>query len=148
MAIVNKQQLENAALDVVSIEEFANGSETLNGTGVVTSRLGQTYRTLTKIIADAEAAIAQIDAQAQNSANAAAESEGNAEQSYQNVLAIYGDTSAVVAAVDTATSAAQTATEQAGIATAANQAIDATVLTLATNLILTQTIIVQHHAFT
>jgi len=49
MAIVSKTQLENAAEDVTSLEEFVNGPADLNGTGVVTSRLGATYKTIKKL---------------------------------------------------------------------------------------------------
>jgi len=52
MAVITKQELEDAAVDAQTIEDVANGSETFGGTGVVTSRLGQPVKTLAKVISD------------------------------------------------------------------------------------------------
>ena len=58
MAVITKTQLENAAIDVVAIEEFANGAEDLGGDGLVHPRLGGNIKTLAKIQSDAETDIA------------------------------------------------------------------------------------------
>ena len=128
MTIVSKQQLENAALDAVSIEEFANGAVDLGGTGIVTSRLGQTYKTLAKIVEDGEAAIAQVDSQAQASADAAALSAADAQQraNAAEVNRLVTDDNVDLTNADAVATAADrvqtgldvtTSTEQAGIAT-------------------------------
>jgi len=49
MAIVTQTQLENAAADVETLEDVVNGAANINGTGEVTTRLGQTLKTLAKI---------------------------------------------------------------------------------------------------
>ncbi len=49
MAVVTREELENAALDVATISEVANGTDT---PGTVTSRLGTPLQTLAKLISD------------------------------------------------------------------------------------------------
>ena len=107
MAIVTKTQLENAALDVVSIEQFVNGAADLGGTGIVTSRLGETYPTLAKLVDDAEAWIALIEAETAGDAVATA---ADRVQTGNDVLATAADR------VQTGLDRAE-ATAQAGVAT-------------------------------
>ena len=77
MTTINKTDLENASLDVKSIDQFVNGDADLNGTGIVTSRLGTTYRTIKKITADIE----DVETDAALSAISAASSAGQADDS-------------------------------------------------------------------
>lgn len=55
MAVITKQELEDAATDALSLEQVVNGSATLNGTGVVTTRTGTQVKTLAKVVGDAQA---------------------------------------------------------------------------------------------
>lgn len=52
MPVITKQELEDAATDAFSLERIVNGSETENGTGLVTTRLGQQVKTAKKVIAE------------------------------------------------------------------------------------------------
>lgn len=52
MGVITRQQLENASLDAATLESVINGSASLNGTGLVTSRLGTSLKTLAKIVAE------------------------------------------------------------------------------------------------
>lgn len=52
MGLITKQELIDAQLDAQSLEDIVNGSATINGTGIVTTRLGQTAKTLKKITED------------------------------------------------------------------------------------------------
>ena len=49
MAAITKQELEDAAADVKTIEDVVNGAVDINGTGEVVSRLGRVIRTLAKV---------------------------------------------------------------------------------------------------
>jgi len=67
MAVITKQELEDAAADAFALERIVNGSATENGTGLVTTRLGQQVKTAAKIaseLANADiggSAVAQIN---------------------------------------------------------------------------------------
>lgn len=74
MAVVTKQQLENAAVDAQTLETVVNGEP---GDSPVTTRLGQELKTLSKIQAD----MIVITNEAEASAAAAAISETNAANS-------------------------------------------------------------------
>lgn len=50
MPVITKQELEDAAADALSFEKVVNGTPTEGGTGVVTTRLGQQIKTLSKSI--------------------------------------------------------------------------------------------------
>ncbi len=52
MAVITKQELEDAAADAFALERIVNGSATENGTGLVTTRLGQQVKTAAKIAAE------------------------------------------------------------------------------------------------
>lgn len=52
MAVITKQELEDAAADALSFEKVVNGTPTEGGTGVITTRLGQQVKTLSKAIAE------------------------------------------------------------------------------------------------
>jgi len=52
MAVITQQELEDAATDAKSLEDVVNGSDTFDGTGIVTTRLGQSVKTLSKVITD------------------------------------------------------------------------------------------------
>lgn len=52
MAVVTKQELEDASVDAQTLEDVINGAADLNGNGTVTSRLGQTLKTVAKSIQD------------------------------------------------------------------------------------------------
>jgi len=52
MAVVTKQELEDASVDAQTLEDVINGAADLNGDGTVTSRLGQTLKTVAKSIQD------------------------------------------------------------------------------------------------
>lgn len=52
MAVITKQELEDAAVDAQTIEDVVNGSETFGDNGVVVSRLGQQIRTLKRAVTD------------------------------------------------------------------------------------------------
>ncbi len=52
MAVITKQELEDAAADAFALERIVNGSATENGTGVVTTRLGQQVKTAAKIASE------------------------------------------------------------------------------------------------
>jgi|GEM_PF-6189963 len=53
MPAISTQDLSNAKIDVDHISDVINGSETLNGTGIVTTRLGQQAKTFKKLQYDA-----------------------------------------------------------------------------------------------
>lgn len=53
MAVINYQDLIDAAADAQSLEDVVNGAANINGTGIVTTRLGQQLKTLAKIQSDA-----------------------------------------------------------------------------------------------
>ncbi|RTL04410.1 hypothetical protein EKK58_10580 [Candidatus Dependentiae bacterium] len=50
---ITAQDLIDAALDAQSLEDIVNGADNINGTGVVTTRLGQQINTVAKIISQA-----------------------------------------------------------------------------------------------
>jgi len=52
MAVITKQELEDASVDAYSLERIVNGSATENGTGLVTTRLGQQVKTVAKIASE------------------------------------------------------------------------------------------------
>jgi hypothetical protein len=52
MPVVTETELSNAQLDTVTLKDVINGSETVNGTGIITSRLGTAIKTLKKVIED------------------------------------------------------------------------------------------------
>jgi hypothetical protein len=52
MAVVTKQELEDASVDAQTLEDVINGAPDLNGNGTVTSRLGQVVKTVSKSIQD------------------------------------------------------------------------------------------------
>lgn len=52
MPPISKTQLERAGLDAESLADVINGAATINGTGIVTTRLGRNIKTLSKVIAD------------------------------------------------------------------------------------------------
>lgn len=52
MAVVTKQELEDASVDAQTLEDVINGAPDINGTGLVTSRLGQVIKTVSKSIQD------------------------------------------------------------------------------------------------
>ena len=52
MAVVTKQELEDASVDAQTLEDVTNGAADLNGNGTVTSRLGQVIKTVAKSIQD------------------------------------------------------------------------------------------------
>lgn len=52
MPVVTQAELENAQLDTVTLKDVANGTATINGTGIVTSRLGTPIKSLQKVIND------------------------------------------------------------------------------------------------
>lgn len=50
MAVINEQMLIDAAADAQSLEDIVNGAVSFNGTGIVTTRLGQNIKTAAKIM--------------------------------------------------------------------------------------------------
>ena len=68
MPPISKTQLEKAGLDAESLADVINGSATVNGNGVITTRLGRNIKTLAKVIADlaaspvGDSAIAAVNA--------------------------------------------------------------------------------------
>ena len=52
--VVSRSDLENAKLDLKTIEDVANGAADLGGDGLVHSRLGQNIKTLGRVIDDAQ----------------------------------------------------------------------------------------------
>lgn len=52
MAVITKQELEDAQVDAQTLEDVVNGAADLNGDGTLTSRLGTALKTLKKIIDD------------------------------------------------------------------------------------------------
>lgn len=50
MAIITRQELEDAAADAQTLEDFINGAADLNGNGQLTTRLGRTLQTLAKLV--------------------------------------------------------------------------------------------------
>lgn len=61
MPVITKQELIDAAADAKTIEDVANGSATINGTGIVISRLGTPIKTAAKVIQDAGGAFTPGD---------------------------------------------------------------------------------------
>lgn len=55
MPVVTETELVNAQLDCVTLKDVVNGSESINGTGNVTSRLGTIIKSLKKVITDVAA---------------------------------------------------------------------------------------------
>ncbi len=68
MPLITKEELEHAELDAATLSAFINSPADVNGTGIITSRLGQEHKVLAKIIeeivtvADAPAIPAKIAA--------------------------------------------------------------------------------------
>ena len=52
MSAITKQELEDATLDALTLNQVANEDETFNGNGIAESRLGQYIKTLAKAIYD------------------------------------------------------------------------------------------------
>jgi len=55
------QEIQDAGPDLQTLEDVANGSATINGTGLVPTRLGGNVKTLRKVILDAEEFLAEQD---------------------------------------------------------------------------------------
>jgi len=58
MAIVTQQQLEDAAEDALTLQEVANEPASVNGDGIIYSRLGLPIKVVQKVIEDVETAVA------------------------------------------------------------------------------------------
>ena len=64
MAVITKQELIDASVDATTLSQVMNGPLNINGTGIVTSRLGLTMKVLAKAIAELGAQIIGKDTKA------------------------------------------------------------------------------------